>query len=79
MAYVKDVVKLSVVREAKEGASLVYFPSPIELGGIALDPRLCSSLPCSRPCSQMSHVQLELVDMMAWLTFRFLYVLFSGG
>ena len=79
MAYVKNVIKLSVVRETKEGAFLVYFPSPVELGDIALDPRLCFSLPCSRPCSQMSHVQLEFVDMMAWLTFHFLYVLFSRG
>lgn len=79
MAYVKNVIKLSVVRETKEGAFLFYFPSPVELGDIALDPRLCFSLPCSRPCSQMSHVQLEFVDMMAWLTFHFLYVLFSRG
>ena len=79
MAYVKNVIKLSVVRETKEGAFLVYVPSPVELGDIALDPRLCFSLPCSRPCSQMSHVQLEFVDMMAWLTFHFLYVLFSRG
>ena len=53
MTYVKNVIKLSVVRETKEGAFLIYFPSPIELGDIALDPRPCFPLPCSRPCSQM--------------------------
>ena len=79
MAYVKNMIKLSVVRETKEGAFLIYFPSPMELGDIALDPRPCFPPPCSRPCSQMCHVQLELVDMMAWLTFHFLYVPFSGG
>ena len=41
MAYVKNVIKLSVVRETKEGAFLIYFLSPMELGNIALDPRPC--------------------------------------